>query len=232
MLLQRIVNKLVQPFSLVCREKPKVTKLTKLDDKYLRNARIVACREDILAKLPQGGVIAEIGVAFGHYSRKMLDILQPKQFIAVDCFGLDETDWLGRNAYSQQLKGMPHETFYRDKFSQVIANGTMVIKKGYSHEVMESFPDNHFDMIYVDAAHDYDSVVKDLSVCGRKIKPTGHIVLNDYTVTDPLLLMPYGIVQATHEFLVREGWEIVYLAQHPYMFCDVALQKLPSDVAS
>ncbi len=44
---------------------------------------------------------------------------------------------------------------------------------------------------------------------------------------DPLLLQPYGIVQAVHEFCREEGWEIRYLALHPYMFCDVALNKLP-----
>ncbi len=51
-------------------------------------------------------------------------------------------------------------------------------------------------------------------------------MLNDYTLVDPLLLQPYGIIQATHEFCVREGWEIIYLAQHPHMFCDVALRKI------
>jgi hypothetical protein len=62
-------------------------------------------------------------------------------------------------------------------------------------------------------------------VAGRKIRPDGAIVVNDYVMVDPLLLEPYGIVQATHEFCLREGWKFRYLALHPYMFCDVALIK-------
>lgn len=38
--------------------------------------------------------------------------------------------------------------------------------------------------------------------------------------------MQYGVIQAVHEFCLREGWEIVYLALHPRMFCDVALNKI------
>lgn len=68
MLLQRVVNKLVQPFGLVCREKPRISPLPELNDKYLQNARILPCRDDILHRLPQAGVVAEIGVAFGRYS--------------------------------------------------------------------------------------------------------------------------------------------------------------------
>jgi len=226
MLLRRVLNKLVRPLGLLCVEKPSISPLPRLDEKYLRNARILPSREDILARLPQGGVVAEIGVAFGHYSRKILNTMKPRQFVAVDCFGLDHTTWSGRQVYAKFLGGMRHEDFYRKQFAAEIESGAVVVKKGFSHEVMETFPDAYFDMIYVDAAHDYASVAKDLEVSGRKIKPTGHIVMNDYTLVDPLLLQPYGIVQATHEFCVREGWEIVYLAQHPHMFCDVALKKL------
>ena len=80
-------------------------------------------------------------------------------------------------------------------------------------------------MIYIDAAHDYQSVMRDLAVANRKLKPSGYIVLNDYTIVDPLLLQHYDIVRAAHEFCLQEDWEIAFLALHPLMFCDVALRK-------
>jgi hypothetical protein len=226
MLMQRLLNKMVTPLGLMCVERPHVDPLPELDHQHLQNARIVPSREAILNQLPQGGVVAEIGVAFGRYSRKMLDALKPDQFIAVDCFGLDHKSWRGTQVYDQFLGGMEHEAFYRKLFADEIQNGTVIVRRGYSHEVMETFPDAHFDLIYVDAAHDYESVARDLEVSGRKIKRTGHIVLNDYVLVDPLLLQPYGIAHATHEFCLREGWEIIFLALHPHMFCDVALKKL------
>jgi len=226
MLLQRMLNRLVRPLGLICVEKPRIAPLRELDSKHLKSARILPCREDILNELPKRGVVAEIGVGFGRYSRKILDRMQPRLFVAVDCFELGHVDWLGRQNYGDTLGGMRHEDYYRGQFTAEIEAGVVVVRKGYSNEVMEAFPDAYFDMIYVDAAHDYESVVKDLAVSGRKIKPSGYIIMNDYILIDPILLQPYGIVQAVHEFCVREGWEMVYLAQHPYMFCDVALKKM------
>ena len=79
-----------------------------------------------------------------------------------------------------------------------------MIKKGYSNRMLEEFADQCFDMIYIDAAHDYQSVMRDLAVANRKLKPSGYIVLNDYTIVDPLLLQHYDIVRAAHEFCLQE----------------------------
>jgi hypothetical protein len=186
----------------------------------------VAERADILRLLPKGGTVAEVGVAFGTYTRAMIDSMQPSHFVAIDTFDLDEPGWFGRQAYRKELGGLSHEARYRENFATEIAAGMLEVKKGFSYEVMEGFADQYFDMIYIDAAHDYDSVRRDLAVCSRKIKDDGFLVLNDYTVVNPLLLTPYGIVQATNEFCVEQGWEIVYLALHRHMICDVALRKI------
>jgi len=181
----------------------------------------------MLEYLPKNGVVAEVGVAFGRYTRKILEILHPAKFVAIDTFELDKTSWSGHHAYRDTLGDLGHEAYYRQKFQDRIDNGSFIIKKGYSHVKLMEFDDAYFDMIYIDAAHDYASVKQDLAAANVKIKPDGYIVLNDYTLMDPLLLQPYGIVQAVHEFCLQEGWEIRYLGLHPYMFCDVALTKLP-----
>lgn len=226
MFLQRILNKVVSQLGLVCVEKPARAPVSRLPEQYLQNARLLPSREILLEYLPQGGRVAEIGVAFGFHSRNILDTMKPQEFFAVDTFGMDHTDSFGRQIYDRHLHGKKHLDFYQEKFSDEIATGQVVIRQGYSHEVMETFPDASFDMIYVDAGHDYESVARDLTISGRKIKPEGYIVLNDYTLMDPLLLQPYGIIRATHEFCVREGWQFAYFALHPLMFCDVALKRL------
>jgi len=222
----RIINKLISPFGLRCVVAPKLSPAPELPDAYLKDARIVPERSAILPHVPKGGVVAEIGVGFGNYSRKILDIVQPSHFVAVDTFGLDRRSWLGRQPYADILGGKSHEDFYRDRFSAEIDKGVVSLKKGFSVDVMEGFPDDQFDMIYIDANHTFESVKADLAVSARKIKDTGWLILNDYTVVDPLLLMPYDIVRAVHEFCLEEGWKIELFALHRFMFCDVALRRL------
>ena len=43
--------------------------------------------------------------------------------------------------------------------------------KGYSEEIILKYPDNYFDMIYVDADHSYYGCKRDLQICYKKIKP-------------------------------------------------------------
>lgn len=226
-MLARILNRLVQPFGLRCVPEPRIVRPRQLDARHLRNARILAHRPAILSHMPQGGRVAEVGVGFGLYTRKILEIMRPSSFVAIDTFELDKPSWSGRQEHSDVLGSLSHEAYYREQFSEYIESGTLIIKRGYSHVMLEEFSDAHFDMIYVDAAHDYESVRQDLAVAKCKIKPGGYLVLNDYTLIDPLLLQPYGVVQAVNEFCLEEGWEIRYFTLHPYMFCDVALSKLP-----
>lgn len=224
-ILARLLNRLVRPLGLRCVRQPAQQPAPGLPNEILAGASILPRRQDILPLLPKGGVVAEVGVAFGQYTRLILDAMQPRQFVAIDTFSLDEPTWFGRQPFREDFGDLSHLEYYRRRFLAEIEQGVMLVRPGYSQEVLAGFPDGHFDMIYIDAAHDYDSVSRDLALAGRKIRPDGHIIVNDYIMVDPLLLEPYGVVQATHEFCLREGWRFRYLALHPYMFCDVALVK-------
>ena len=43
-------------------------------------------RNSLIGSLPQGGVIAEIGVANGEFSEIILDRCKPKLLVLVDCW--------------------------------------------------------------------------------------------------------------------------------------------------
>jgi hypothetical protein len=152
--------------------------------------------------------------------------LEPRLFVAIDTFELHRPDWRGRRPYAERIGTGTHEEFYREMFAREIEAGQVAIHPGFSHDVLSGFPDRHFDMIYIDAGHDYESVRRDLEVARHKIKDDGFLVLNDYTIGSMLLSLPFGVVHAVNEFCVEQGWEIRYLALHPLMFCDVALARI------
>lgn len=225
-MLARVLNRIVRPLGLRCVKAQEIVRAPELSARHLAYSKVVPNRHELLELLPKGGAVAEVGVAFGRFTRKILDIMRPATFVAIDTFELDKPSWSGHQSYKDILGDLSHEAYYRQQFRDRIDNGTLIIKKGYSHLMLGECDDASFDMIYIDAAHDYQSVKQDLAMAKSKIKPDGYLVLNDYILMDPLLLQPYGIVQAVHEFCLEEGWEVRYLALHPYMFCDVGLKKL------
>ena len=62
-----------------------------------------------------------------------------------------------------------------------------------SIEAAEVYPDDWFDVVYIDAAHDYDSVRADIDTWLPKVKPGGMICGHDYTAAWP------GVIEAVDE---------------------------------
>jgi hypothetical protein len=194
-----------------------------LPNEYLQNARVLGSRHDILPFLPTGGVFCEVGVAYGDFSAAVLAICQPRKFIAIDHFELEKYP----NMWGwERLEGQPHEAFYRNRFRDEIAASQVELMRGYSHEMLPLLPDVSVDVFYVDAWHSYEAVAAELEIIKWKIVPGGWIVLNDYTLYDVVAGVEYGVIHAAHEFMLGEGWEMKFLALHPLMFCDIALQKM------
>jgi len=82
--------------------------------------------------------------------------------------------------------------------------------KDYSYNVIDQFEDGEYDVIYIDGAHDYDSVLQDIELYYPKIKSGGLICGHDYMM--PMLDeetlevtwhdSPHpGVNQAIHELL-------------------------------
>lgn len=59
-----------------------------------------------------------------------------------------------------------------------------------------------------------------------KIKRDGILIFNDYTVWSMLEMTDYGVVPVVNEMLASGGWEMLYLALQPLMYCDVALRRI------
>jgi Methyltransferase domain len=68
-----------------------------------------------------------------------------------------------------------------------------------SAQAVGLFPDESVDFCFLDAAHDYDSVLADLNAWYPKVKRGGTIAGHDFTAAWP------GVVRATKEFFASKG---------------------------
>lgn len=172
-------------------------------------------------------MIAEVGVALGTFSEAILNACRPRRFLAIDRFDLHELPALWGVPTSEHFGGRSHGDFYRRRFASDIACGRLEVIQGDSSAVISALPDGCVDLFYVDADHTYDGVRRDLEAILPKVKPGGWIVMNDYIPAEiGLSNEPYGVIQATNEFMIAHRWELVYFAFAHVMYCDVALRRM------
>ena len=185
----------------------------------LKNCIFLQNRYALLDKLPKNSLGAEVGVLAGDFSEAILNTCKPKELVLIDLF--DCKDFKMKNRFDS--KG--NLDFVEQRFKKEIQESVVKVLQGNSWTILEMFPDNYFDWIYIDAAHDYHSVKKDLEQAHRIIKNDGLIIMNDYIMFDHISGVPYGVVQATNEFMIMKNYEMAYYAFHPQLFCDVAIRR-------
>lgn len=113
-------------------------------------------------------VIAEIGSFSGVSS----------ELFAQNCKELHCIDsWLPYWEITQSEFMQTAET----NFDEMAKHYSNIVKiKNSSEEAVKSYPDSHFDMVYVDAAHDYENAKKDIQLWLPKLKKGGLIAGHDY----------------------------------------------------
>ncbi|GFE71021.1 hypothetical protein CFPU101_36310 [Chroococcus sp. FPU101] len=176
-----------------------------LTDKQVENCSLLANREAILHKMKKGGVIAEVGVQTGQFSRSILDICYPAKLHLID---------LDLSSHSIQ-----------EKFQKEINSGIVELHQGDSSSWLNTFADHYFDFIYIDGDHIYEGVKKDVQAASSKVKEDGFLIFNDYTYWSPCECMEYGVIQAVNELCIEDNWQMVYFALGYYMYCDVAIKR-------
>ncbi len=190
-----------------------------IPQKALENSRVLYNRETALQFLPKGGITAEIGVATGGFSRKILDILKPDKFYAIDMYS-ENID----HFWDVYFVDKRHYEWYQEHFAKDIENGVLEMKKGTSWEVLEEFPDAFFDYVYLDAGHDYESVKRDVDVLKRKVKDGGIIQFNDYIIYGYESQLFMGIVPAVNQLLNDTNSELLYYCLSGIDFDDVVIR--------
>lgn len=112
-------------------------------------------RLSLLEQLPKHGVVAELGVAAGDFSRQIVDICAPAQLHLVDIWGSER--------YGESLYLSVNSHFHQQQ-----QRGEVIIHRKPSLEALESFPDQTFDWVYIDTTHSYELTRDELRASARE----------------------------------------------------------------
>jgi hypothetical protein len=188
-----------------------------LEDRHIDNLQVLTDRKALLEQMPKGGVVSELGVNRGEFSKAILDIARPAKLHLIDAWGNPER-------YHNGLKRLVEETF-----SAEIHAGLVEINVGYSTEVLVTMPNQYFDWVYLDTDHSYTVTAAELAVLKNKIKPGGIIAGHDYSMGNWVGGVRYGVIEAVHEFCVKEDWELIYTTANVAESPSFAIRKIKEE---
>lgn len=154
----------------------------------------------------------------------MIAILQPEDFAAFDTFTLHTLAEFWGKPVVEWFGGLTHLEFYRRAVPPT-ERTRVAIHEGDSSVTLPAHSAAAFDLLYIDAGHDYESVRRDGENAIRLLRPGGFLVFNDYTCFDQITGSPYGVVQAVNEIVKEHSFKVVGFALEPNMFCDIALRR-------
>ena len=194
---------------------------------HVSSAKLYASRVDLIQdlRLPRGPVVAEVGVAFGDFSLELLKAFKPSVFVGLDLFELHRVPIIWGKPSQETFQGQDHLTYYSRKLHATSSGCKLDIKKGDSSTLLSDYDDQVFDLIYIDGAHDYDSVKKDADVSVKKLKQDGYLIFNDYIHYDHITKDEYGIIPVVNDLCVNRGWVVAGFAFQSQMFCDISLRR-------
>ena len=133
---------------------------------------------------------AEVGVFWGYYSRILLDTIPELELLCIDTWDMGET--------GDEALRIAKETLL--KYSGV----KLMMTK--SVEAAKDVPDNSLDFVFIDAAHDYENVRKDIEAWYPKVKSGGIVSGHDYFKGHSI--QNVQVIQAVDDFVTKHNLKL------------------------
>lgn len=163
--------------------------------------------ERMVDLFPENSHFVEVGCFFGRSTCFMAQQIKKKHkhilFDVIDTFeGSPEHESLleGKSFYEAFLRNM------RD--AKVL--GMLAVKKARSEDAVRDYADGSLDFVYIDAAHDYESVKRDIDAWLPKVKDGGILAGDDYNPSWK------GVIDAVNEKFGQNAIELVEFSQWSY----------------
>jgi SAM-dependent methyltransferase len=170
--------------------------------------KIVKNRIKLLEELPKNIICVELGVLSGEFSKKILEIVSPKELYLVDIFSgkCMSGDHDGKNIKEYDL-GDEYE-----RLVELYSNNSVIrFKKSLSDVALREFAENSIDFVYIDTDHTFETTFRELELSFHKLKPGGFLCGHDYSIRFP------GCKKAVDLFCSIYGQDIEILTEEDGM---------------
>jgi len=153
----------------------------------------------LIRRLKPGDSVVEMGTFYGQGLIYLAQNTSDVTIYGVDSFKVSDAPF--------HPEGYGDEDFYQHVLKNIRdsgTGGTVHLVRGSSPEVADRFEDRSMDCVFIDAAHDEDSVATDIEAWRGKVKPGGILAGDDY-------IAPWGVIPAVDKKfpdrkLVGQAW--------------------------
>ena len=172
------------------------------ETRHARNRRFL---KDYVAP---GGIGAEVGVFWAHFSEVLLRDFKPARLYLVDPWDLLHGETFRFiSPYTLDGKLTTATAMARAQRLARRHPRRVSVERSFSVDFFDGFEDGHFDWVYLDAAHTYPEVKADLAAIWPRLKPGGVLLGDDYYVRKDG--DDNGTKRAADEFVAQHGLELI-----------------------
>ena len=159
--------------------------------------------------------VCEVGVFASQNFKRFLNT-EPKIAVGVDMWKETGDPSQNDSAFSQEVLDDQCRYFQ----SLMLRFPSIRLCRQLSEEAAKNFPDEYFDLIYIDADHSYEGCKKDLNAWYPKVKKGRFFTGDDYSHSKAVNTgVKFGVIPAVDEFakknnltvhvLPSNGWAII-----------------------
>ena len=160
--------------------------------------------------------VAELGILQGKGIPLFLNNLNIKEYHGVDAF----TNYEENKDGSYELMKNHGLEIYNQLNKIYEQENRIHIHKGFTTDVVNKFDDNYFDLIFIDAGHNYTQISADIKLWYPKMKTGGIFSGDDFYFED--------IQQAVTEFVNKKnlklynsiGEHLIAKNSHPHLYTE------------
>jgi len=149
----------------------------------------------LLETMPGKIVMAEVGVYDGRMSQVLLHFRTNLYLYMVDMWAVPYERYRESESRARAMTVESTHQLKRNAELGTMANmDRRAIRQGLSVDIASTFPDGHFDAVFIDADHTREGVAEDLAAWYPKVKAGGLVSGHDYG--DDC----WGVTEAVDEF--------------------------------